>query len=168
MSNRVRLLFVDDEEGFLQATARRLALRNIDVRPYTEPEKALAAFEETDFDVAILDLDLPRVRGDTLLKLLKERRPSTEVVIVTGVDCDESTERLKQEGAFECVRKPFELGTLIDTISRAYAKKVGADNPDEASRIKELFDVQSDSGRLSVLEELRKIDKGGSRSRIGS
>ncbi|MBI5480822.1 MAG: response regulator [Deltaproteobacteria bacterium] len=158
MDRKIKLLFVDDEEKFLTSTTTRLEMRGLEVHAFSDGFAALAATEKLDLDVALLDLKMPGMDGEELLKKLKERFPQMEVVILTGHGSIESAVTTTQSGAYQYLQKPCELDALISVISRAYAKIIATRRASKTARIGELMARAPTLTPLALLEELKKID----------
>jgi DNA-binding NtrC family response regulator len=159
MDKKIRLLFVDDEEKFLEATTKRLEVRNIDVASFSNGADALEATKSQTFDVALIDLKMPGMDGEELLKKIKQLHPKMEVVILTGHGSIDSAKRVTREGAYEFLQKPCELDDLISVLSQAYAKRIMARKALKTSKVEALLKKATGYSPLALLEELRKIDK---------
>jgi DNA-binding NtrC family response regulator len=158
MEKKIRLLFVDDEEKFLEATTKRLTVRNIDVQSFTRGVDALEATKNQKFDVALLDLKMPGMDGEELLHEIKLLHPKMEVVILTGHGSIDSAKRLTRDGAYEYLQKPCELDELISILSQAYAKRIISVKENKARRVEEVLAKATGYSPMALLEELRKID----------
>lgn len=81
-----RVLLVDDNAAVLRAVARMLERLGAEVVAHADPREALRAFEraEARFDAALLDVDMPHIRGTVLAGHLRKRRPEQRVVLMTG------------------------------------------------------------------------------------
>ena len=84
MSEKIRLLFVDDEDEFVKYMTKRLTRHEIEVHAYTNPVQALEETAGQSYDVGLLDLKMPKMDGEELLNRLKERDPTIEIIILTG------------------------------------------------------------------------------------
>ena len=123
METRARVLLVDDEREFASALAERLQLRGYAARAVFSPAEALAAAGAETFDVVLLDLNLPGVRGVELLLTLRQLLPRAEVILLSGhLDLAEKIEGLRLD-AFGTLLKPVELPELIAKIEDARAGK---------------------------------------------
>ncbi len=71
----MRILLVDDEKELVSTLAERLALRGVEADWVVSAEEALAAVERCAYDVAVLDVRMPRMGGLNLKKVLEERCP---------------------------------------------------------------------------------------------
>lgn len=121
MSNK--LLIIDDEEIFLNSISEQLRLRGFDVITRTsgkDIEKLIA--KDESIDVVLLDLRMPDIGGEEVLKRIKETRPEVQVVILTGFGDTESAVQLAQMDAFNYLQKPVEIEKLVDVLKRARSK----------------------------------------------
>jgi DNA-binding response OmpR family regulator len=117
------VLLVDDEREFASALAERLQLRGYEARAAFSPAEAVAAAGAETFDVVLLDLNLPGVRGVELLLTLRQLLPRAEVILLSGhLDLAEKIEGLRLD-AFGTLLKPVELPELIAKIEDARAGK---------------------------------------------
>jgi DNA-binding NtrC family response regulator len=134
MSEKIRLLFVDDEEDFVEYMTKRLERHDLEVHAYTSPTEALEGTEGQTHDVGLLDLKMPEMDGEELLGRLKERDPTIEIIILTGHGSVESAFRSAKEGAYEYLLKPCEFDDLVGSINKAYSKRVGVFQARQGSR----------------------------------
>ncbi|WP_426507190.1 response regulator [Dactylosporangium sp. McL0621] len=78
-----RVLLIDDDAEIRETTAIRLQIGGHHVISAASPQEALTvAADEPHFDVAVLDLHLPRVDGDELLDLLRKHDATADVPVV--------------------------------------------------------------------------------------
>lgn len=122
MKYQGNLLLVDDESGFRENVAERMATHGFQVFQAGEAESALLQARGQVMDVALLDILMPGMDGLTLLGTLKEIDPLTEVVIVTGQGSIESAVEAMRRGAFHYVTKPVRLTELEMVVRRAIEK----------------------------------------------
>jgi len=159
MEDKIKLLFVDDEEKFLDNITARLRLREIDVTAFTGGVEALEVVKHgAKYDVALIDLKMPGMDGEELLNKLKEKDPSIEVVILTGHGSVKSAASLTRSGAYEYLLKPCELDEIISAISKAYAKRIKAISETKSDKVNQLMAKAIGYGPAELLEALRKIN----------
>jgi DNA-binding NtrC family response regulator len=160
MEKKIKVLFVDDEEKFTANMARRLSLRDLEVAAFTDGEEALTKTEGQQFDVALIDLKMPGMSGEELLKRLKERDPILEVVILTGHGSIKSAAECTRSGAFEYLIKPCELDDVITAITRAYAQRIKARDVEKAKQVDEMLGKALGLSPIELLRELKRIKEG--------
>jgi len=115
----VKLLLVDDEEGFVKVLSKRLAKRNIDVSTALSGLEGIQALRRVDFDVAILDLKMEDMDGLEVLKIFKKMYPQMSIVILSGHESEKAARDGIKYGAFAYLSKPCDFEELIDTIDKA-------------------------------------------------
>ncbi len=160
MSEKIQLLFVDDEEEFVSYMARRLKRHDFEVHAYTSPLEALEATAGQTHDVGLLDLKMPEMDGEELLSRLKERDPTIEVIILTGHGSIESAFRSATDGAYEYLLKPCDFDQLISSINSAYAKRIRTLDEARAAQVDELMGHAGGMSPLALLERLKEIHHG--------
>ena len=118
----IRILLVDDEDHFRQTLSKRLAKRGFIVDQSADGSECLSLLEGKNVDVIILDIKMPGMSGIEVLKLIKNKCPKTEVILLTGhATTDTGVEGIKS-GAFDYLSKPIELDHLVNKIEQAHDK----------------------------------------------
>jgi len=116
-----RVLVVDDDGAVAQAAV--LLLQRVGYRPsaYTNPLDALAVFqrEPDTFDVVLTDLTMPRLTGVELARELRGIRADVRIILATGASDKVSGSQPDGAGFCQLVKKPYNLRTLADAVSRA-------------------------------------------------
>ena len=135
-----RVLVVDDEEDFVEATVKRLNKRGIDAEGVLSGEQALELMKKKRFDVVLLDIKMPGgMDGIETLREMKKIAPLTEVILLTGhASVESSIEGLKL-GAFDYLLKPMKLEDLITKLAEAFEKKDKQDQKIRSAKIKQLL-----------------------------
>lgn len=119
-----KVLLVDDEEDFLQVLSERMTNRGIEVSTATSATEAIRIAENESFDAIIVDLMMPEMDGLEALKLIKEKKPESQVILLTGhATVDKGIEAMKL-GAMDFLEKPADLSQLTEKIKKAHAKKM--------------------------------------------
>jgi two-component system OmpR family response regulator len=116
MQPPLRILLVDDEEDFLEATSKRLRRRGFEVRTATRCEEAMPAVEEGWPGVVVLDVMLPDTDGMECLRRMKRAAPRLPVVMLTAHASLETGLRGMEQGASDYCLKPIELEELVEKI----------------------------------------------------
>jgi two-component system NtrC family response regulator len=168
MNKKIRLLFVDDEKDFLDYMTKRLLRHDLDVVSYDHPVTALEKTEGQTFDVGLLDLNMPDMKGEELLRRLKERDPSIEIIILTGHGSIASAFETSKEGAYEYLLKPCDFDALVQSICNAYAKRIKALHKDQSEKVDGLMTRMLSKSPLDLLRALKKVQDGVSSSMAAS
>jgi DNA-binding NtrC family response regulator len=119
-----RLLLVDDEIPFAANLLKLLSRRGYTVSAVYEGDSALRIVDEQEFDVVILDQNMPGRDGITILRELKKKKPHIEVVILTGYGSVDSALNGFELGAYDYTTKPIQLSDLEEKISQAFQRKM--------------------------------------------
>jgi two-component system OmpR family response regulator len=119
MERPLRILLVDDEEDFLEATSKRLRRRGFEVRTATRCEEALPSVEEGWPGVVVLDVMLPDVDGMECLRRMKRAAPRLPVVMLTAHASLQAGLQGIEQGASDYCLKPIELEELVEKIQIA-------------------------------------------------
>ncbi|MBW2359140.1 MAG: response regulator, partial [Deltaproteobacteria bacterium] len=80
-TDRIKLLLVDDEAGYVNVLSNRMAKRNIDVTKSLSGTEGIQALRKQDFDVAVLDLKMEDINGIEVLKIFKKMDPDMPVIM---------------------------------------------------------------------------------------
>ena len=121
----LRVLIVDDEEGFREALAARLQFRNLPSDTATGGPEALEFLEkQVEPDVMVLDLRLPGMDGLEVLRQTKTAYPDLEVIILTGYGTTAVEAEARKLGAFDYLQKPVTIDLLAEKIMSAYRRKL--------------------------------------------
>ena len=122
----IKLLLVDDEEGFVNVLTKRLSLRGIQATVALSGTDGIQLLSKTEFDVVVLDLKMRDLDGIEVLRIIKKQYPDIAVIMLTGHGSEiAATEGIKA-GAFDYLTKPCDIGELINKISAAVEEKDSA------------------------------------------
>lgn len=117
--NPIRLLLVDDEEGFVNVLTKRMARRNINVTVALSGTEGIQTLRKHDFDVAVLDLKMEDMDGIEVLKIFKKMYPEMAVIMLTGHGSEQAAREGMEYGAFDYLTKPCQLEDLIEKINES-------------------------------------------------
>jgi DNA-binding response OmpR family regulator len=122
----MRVLLVDDEKELVSTLAERLALRGVEADWVVSAEEALDAVGHCAYEVAVLDVRIPRMSGLNLKKLLEERCPEMKFIFMTGhgSEADFMT-GIAEAGPGNYLVKPVKIEVLLEKIREAVEEKGG-------------------------------------------
>jgi DNA-binding response OmpR family regulator len=115
-SARIRLLLVDDEEGYVKVLAKRMTRRNMEVMTALSGSDGIQRLRKQDFDVAILDLKMEDMDGIEVLRVFKKMVPDMPVIMLTGHGTEKAAREGLEMGAFDYLMKPCDLEELVEKI----------------------------------------------------
>ncbi len=113
------ILVLDDERNYLLILETLLGEAGYDVTALNDPELGLAFLEESEVDVVITDMKMPRVSGREVLEHVKRNYPHIPVLIMTAFGSIESAVETMRLGAFDYITKPFSNDELMLSLSKA-------------------------------------------------
>ena len=160
MANKIKLLIVDDEEKFLESIAKRLQLRDFEVRTATRGAQAVEIAREEKFDLALLDLKMPGMDGKQVLEILKKEHKHIEVIILTGHGSVDSAIDCTKLGAFGYLPKPYELEKLLETLQQAFQVRMEKKFKQDQEKMDKLTHLATETSALGILREMKKLDDG--------
>jgi DNA-binding NtrC family response regulator len=137
MSDKV--LIVDDEVDFLNLMSDRLKARDMEVTTATCAKEALKMIDQKSYDAVVLDLQMPEVDGLQTLKIMKEKNPDLQVILLTGHATVEKGIEAMKLGAMDLIEKPADLTTIIDRIKHAKAEKIILVEKKNEQRIRDIL-----------------------------
>ncbi len=124
MAKKHQILLVDDEESItflLQAEFEQYPEYEVDVAH--NGTEAINRIQSKIYDVALLDIRMPRLSGIDVLKFLSEHSPTTQPIMLTNVvDVKTAFETFKY-GAYDFVSKPYDIEELLATVRRALERR---------------------------------------------
>lgn len=123
----MKILLVDDEVEFVSTLAERLTFRGIDVDWISDPEDAVGKATEGCYDLAVLDVKMPRIGGIELKRRIQQSCPNMKFIFLTGHGSKDAYMAGSAEaGSDYYLLKPLRLEDLLAKISMIQAKIEGA------------------------------------------
>lgn len=123
MANSPIVAVLDDEPSFGRALARLLQAHDFGVELFAKGESLLAAQRQKPSDCILLDLQMPKMDGFTVLQQLgADNHRRVPVIIVTGCDLPSYRQRAMFLGASEYLTKPVDDARLLDAIRTCLAE----------------------------------------------
>jgi two-component system NtrC family response regulator len=113
------VLIIDDERNYLLILEALLADAGYAVTALDDPEMGLAYLEESEVDVVITDMKMPKMTGKEVLEHVKKAYPHVPVIIMTAFGSIEGAVEAMRVGAFDYVTKPFANDELMLTVAKA-------------------------------------------------
>jgi CheY-like chemotaxis protein len=124
-----RILVVDDDPHVGLAIRAWLAQKGFRVAIADGGTSGLAALDNSTFDLMIVDVFMPQMRGFESIRLFHQRAPSVPLIAISGyafssfeisgADCLGMAAKL---GATHCLRKPFRPTTLLNVIDQCLSE----------------------------------------------
>lgn len=116
-----RILIVEDDALLNKTLAYNLISDGWEVTPALDAKTAAALLAGTEYDLVLLDINLPDGNGYDLCRLIKPEHPDTVVIFLTANDQESDQLRGYEAGAVDYITKPFSIGALQRKIRAMFA-----------------------------------------------
>ncbi len=116
------ILVVDDERGPRESLRMILAPTH---RVLLAPSgvEALDALRTTPVDLVTLDLNMPGMKGDYLMRMIRQEFPEIEIIVITGTGSVETAAEAVRYGIADYLQKPFDVVQVTASVTRALEKR---------------------------------------------
>lgn len=119
---KTKILILDDEPIVLKRLKPTLEKSGYEVEAFSRSLEASSRIKEKDFDIVITDLKMEGLDGMEFLTQVKDRSPSTEVIVITGFATMETAKESFKKGVFDFLAKPFKIGEIKEVVAKAESK----------------------------------------------
>jgi DNA-binding NtrC family response regulator len=158
----MKILIADDDKNLRMVLKNELADAGFDISEASNGKKTIEMLKKDDYDVLILDLNMPGLTGIDVLKKIKEVDFATETIILTAHASVSTAVEAMKLGAYDFITKPFQMDELIAIIEKAFEKKsLVRENLLLKSHIKRQSTAQGiitkNSRMLELLETIKKV-----------
>ena len=111
----VKICLIDDDQNILASLSLALKAENFEVETYSDGLSGLEALNSVNFDIAILDIKMPRLDG---LEVLQKLRNSSDIPVIFLTSKDDEIDQLLglKMGADDYITKPFSQKLLIERV----------------------------------------------------
>jgi two-component system, NtrC family, response regulator HydG len=110
------VLIVDDDRDHAESLAEILEMRGHLVELAHTGEDAIARFHQADFDLVLMDVQLPGMNGVQTFFEFRKQRPGANVLMMTGYSVEQLVTQAVDGGALGVIHKPFSVGELIASV----------------------------------------------------
>jgi len=117
----LRALVLDDEAAPRKLACEALKLAKMEAVAFSDPEEALYAVPEGNFDLAVLDIDMPKMTGLEVLGHIRKILPNLPVIMATGRQDAFAAAQSFKLGVVDYITKPYKLGDLVKAAKDAIA-----------------------------------------------
>lgn len=113
MEKKAHILYVEDDESLSYLTKDNLEMEGYEVTHCVNGMEAIATFEKGSFDIAILDVMLPKMDGFTLARAIREKNKDIPILFLSAKSLKEDKLEGLQLGGDDYITKPFSIEELI-------------------------------------------------------
>lgn len=118
-NKQTHILLIDDEKNYLVVLEALLLDADYVVTALNDPQTALTFLDESEVDVIITDMKMPKLSGKDLLGYVKRDYPHIPVLVMTAFGSIESAVDVMKMGAFDYITKPFANDELLLSVQNA-------------------------------------------------
>lgn len=116
-----RILIVEDDNLLNKTLAYNLTSDGYEVTGVLNARSAATKLSGSEYDLVLLDINLPDGNGYDLCRLIKPAHPDTVVIFLTANDQESDQIRGYEAGAVDYITKPFSIGALQRKISAMFS-----------------------------------------------
>ena len=113
-----KILIVDDDSELRANLSEILKGAGYHIAEVPSGKEAIEKIASKDFDIALLDLMMPRMNGIDVLKEIKKIKPKIKVIMITAFATVENAVEAIKKGASDYISKPFKIDSLLTTVRR--------------------------------------------------
>lgn len=157
------ILIVDDEYEMIQSLKKILSLRN-DFKISTEQDgnKALSLVSKKQFDLIVCDLKIGSVSGISIVKQTLSFYPETPIIMISGYATIEAGVEAVKAGVTDFIEKPFTSLKLFESIDRALASELKAEQVEfktlEIEQVKLIYKSEIMEQLIEVVKKVARND----------
>ncbi len=119
INRNLHIMIVDDEQSMCDFLEIILLRDGYQVSCFTDAFAAVASLETENYDLVISDLKMPSMSGLELLRTVKKRTPTTELIMITAFASTTTVIEAMKNGAFDYITKPFKVDEILLTVEKA-------------------------------------------------
>ena len=157
---KVRVLIVDDEINFSSVVSEELTNEGFYVEQASDGKDALKLLQQGEYDVVLLDINMPQLSGIDVLKKFQRDDLPPEFIMITGYASVQTAIEAMKLGAYDYITKPYRIEKLKTLIAKAWDKRrIRRENIILRTKLKEddmVIDTKSPL-LLEILEAARKV-----------
>ena len=143
MPKRLHILVVDDDEDNACSLGELFEMEGHQVTVAFSGEEAIAAYVNTDFDLAFMDVMMPGLNGVESFMNIRKLRPEAKVFMMTGFSVEQLLQQAMELGAMGVLTKPIDIDKLlrsVDEVKPGGIVLVAEDGPQFGHQLKRLMD----------------------------
>lgn len=112
MSNKIKILLLDDEPIVVERVKQALEKSNYLVSAFVSGKKAIDHLRKEKVDILITDLKMSSPDGMDVLKTARQLHPDIKSIVISGFATFKTAEEARKSGALEFIAKPFRISQL--------------------------------------------------------
>lgn len=118
MERKIKLLYAEDELTMRELYTRILSEKGFDVRAVEDGVEAWVWYQKERWDIVLLDMDMPKIDGAGVIKLIRKSGGRVPIVILSGLNQDDLSVLDEDGGADDFVSKNWSYQTLVTRLNK--------------------------------------------------
>ena len=160
MKTKAEILVVDDEPGLRDFLEIMLNKQGYGVETAVDGVDAMEKVQNSNFDLVVTDMKMPRMNGIEFLREIKQREPNLTVIIITAYASHQSAIEAMKLGAYDYITKPFKIDEIKLVIQKALDKKLlEYENQRLKKELESKYGFGNMIGRSPVIERVFELIK---------
>jgi two-component system response regulator HydG len=148
------ILIVDDDREMCELTHADLTRRGYKVSWYTSADQGLAALDQNDFSVLLVDIHMEEMSGLEMCRAALAKRPDLVVMVMTGFGSLELAVGALRAGAYDFITKPISMDALALTLERGVRQRT---LQDELKRLRRRVDSHELPNLISASPAMQRV-----------
>jgi len=132
VASPIRVLLVDDEPSIRRALRTPLNEMGFSTTEASRGEEAIQLLQSQNFDIVLLDVNMPGIGGMKTLARLRSMAPRLPILMLTVVDGEEEKVAALESGADDYITKPFSIREVIARMRSAVRRAQAPDRKEDA------------------------------------
>jgi two-component system response regulator PilR (NtrC family) len=151
----MNILIIDDEEVLQDVLTSLIQREGHTTLTATSGEEGLAVLQREEVDLVVLDLMLPGMGGQEVLRQIRKRDPDQVVVVITAYSSIESAIEAMRNGAFHYIPKPFKNEEVLLTIKKGLdQRRLASENRALREQLKQRFGFDQIIGKSEPMQQV--------------
>jgi len=152
-----KILVIEDEASIRRVLTKILSEEN-DTYVVEDAEDGISGYEKiknTDYDLVLCDIKMPKMDGVELLEAVKKIKPEIPIVMISGHGDMETAIQTMRLGAFDYISKPPDLNRLLNTVRNALDKKqLVVENKILKKKVGKHYEMIGESDAINHIKEI--------------
>ena len=120
---RLKIGLLEDDTDVSELMKLWIEAAGHECKAYGDGESFIGALNDSEFDLVILDMLMPKLPGDEVFERLQELDPEVRVLVISGFSSREAVDKILRNGGLGFIQKPFTMKELSGKIREILDKK---------------------------------------------
>jgi two-component system, NtrC family, nitrogen regulation response regulator NtrX len=155
-----KILIIEDEASIRRVLVKILSEESVtyQVEEAEDGVQGLDKIKNTDYDLVLCDIKMPKMDGEELLEAVKKIKPEIPIVMISGHGDMETAINTMRLGAFDYISKPPDLNRLLNTVRNALDKKqLVVENKILKKKVSKNYEMIGESQPINQIKQM--VDK---------